>query len=118
MPRSHKRPTQGARLVELRKAAGLTQVDLARAIGESQQNIAYWEHADKPPRSDVLAKIADALGVTVDNVLGIEPVVRPRKGPVGRTRQVFEEVSRLPRKQQDRIVELVTAVLEQYKRAS
>ena len=39
-----------------------------------------------------------------------------KAGPVGKVQKVFEEVSTLPRKQQERIVETVSALVEQYKR--
>jgi transcriptional regulator with XRE-family HTH domain len=118
MPRkSHKaRPAQGARLTELRKAAGLTQVELAHLVGENQQNIAFWERSDKPPRSDVLPKMARVLGVTVEHLLGISPIAERRPGPVGKTQKIFEEVARLPRSQQDKIVEIVAALVDQYRR--
>ena len=63
------RPKQGARLAELRKAAGLSQYDLARKVGVPQPNIAFWELSAKPPRSDVLPKLARALGVTLDDLI-------------------------------------------------
>jgi DNA-binding transcriptional regulator YiaG len=52
------RPKQGARLVALRKAAGLSQTELALAIDVPQQTVACWETCDKAPRSDVLPKMA------------------------------------------------------------
>lgn len=59
------RPTQGARLLALRNAAGLSQTELARLVGETQANISFWERTDKPPRSDVLPKLAKVLGVSL-----------------------------------------------------
>ena len=41
-----------------------------------------------------------------------------RAGPVGKLQKLFEEVSTLPRRQQDRIAETVSALLEQYRRAA
>ena len=38
---------------------------------------------------------------------------RPRGGPVGKTRQVFETVSHLPRHQQQKIIEVVEALVAQ-----
>lgn len=119
MPRKpHKlsRPAQGARLVELRKAAGLTQVEFAHLLGESQQNITFWEHSEKPPRSDILPKMAKILGVTVEQILGVSPIAERRPGPVGKTQKIFEEVARLPRSQQDKIIDIVAALVEQYRR--
>jgi transcriptional regulator with XRE-family HTH domain len=119
MPRKpHKasRPAQGARLVELRKAAGLTQVEFAHFLGESQQNITFWEHSEKPPRSDILPKMAKILGVTVEQILGVSPIAERRPGPIGKTQKIFEEVARLPRSQQDKIIDIVAALVEQYRR--
>ncbi len=100
----------------MRRAAGLTQVELAQLVGEPQQNIAFWEHSQKPPRSDVLPKLAKVLGVKIEHILeGKLPETR-RAGPVGKVQRIFEEVSTLPRKQQERIVETVSALVSQYKR--
>lgn len=112
------RPKQGARLAALRRAAGLTQVELAQLVGESQQNIAFWEQSEKPPRSDVLPKLAKVLGIKIEQILeGDLPQTR-RAGPVGKVQKIFEEVSTLPRKQQERIVETVSALVAQYKRGA
>ena len=111
------RPPQGARLAELRRAAGLSQAELGRLIGETQQNVAFWEQSDKPPRSDALPKMAKILGVTVEDILNVDgPTSRKRGGPVGKMQQLFEEGSKLPRRQQEKIVEVVTAMIEQYRR--
>ena len=110
------RPKQGARLAALRRAAGLTQVELAQLVGESQQNIAFWEQSERPPRSNVLPKLAKVLGVKIEQILeGKLPETR-RAGPVGKAQKIFEEVSTLPRRQQERIIETVSALVEQYKR--
>ena len=104
MPRksTKTRPPQGMRLAELRKAAGLSQYELARYVGVPQPNIAFWEQSEKPPRSDVLPKMAEALGVTVENLLIVDsPSAKARaaKGngrPAGKVREVFDRVSKLP----------------------
>jgi transcriptional regulator with XRE-family HTH domain len=103
-------------LVELRQAAGLTQAELADLVGEKQQNIAYWEQSDKPPRSDVLPKLADALGVEVVALLDAHRSVPQRRGgPVGTVRRLFEEVSRLPRQEQKKVVEFVSAYVDRHR---
>ena len=58
---------------------------------------------------EFLLPMAKALGVTVEEVLG-EP--RPRKTIVagGKMGQLFEEASKLPRTQQDKVI----AVLEPF----
>lgn len=120
MPRtlSKPRPVQGTHLLELRKAANLSQAELAELVGETQRNIAYWEQSDKPPRSDVLPKLAEVLGIRVENLLLPESQLRRRGGPVGKVRRVFEEVSRLPKREQNKIVETVSALVNQYRRTA
>ncbi len=109
------RPRQGARLAAFRQNAGLSQTELARLIGESQQNIAFWEQSDKPPRSDILIPMAKTLGVTIEELLTDKKTNKRKGGPVGKVKKIFDEVSTLPRRQQDKIVEFVSALVNQYK---
>lgn len=118
--KERERPAQGRRLVELRKAAGLSQYELAEMIDEPQPNIAYWELSDKPARSDVLHKLADALGVSIPELLSVNGrtvAVSKSARPAGKVRKVFEEVSRLPRRQQEHIVRVVSALVMQYEQS-
>lgn len=98
-----------ARLKAFREAAGLSQRELARQIGEQSSNVRYWETSGNLPRSNVLIPMAKALGVTVEELLG---EAKPKRvvSPGGKMRQLFEAASRLPRSQQQK----VTAVLEAF----
>jgi len=51
---------------KLRENAGLTTYQLAEAVGVSQSMIAHMERGVKKPSMEVLARIADELGVTMD----------------------------------------------------
>ena len=106
------RPAQGALLADLRGTAGLSQAELARLIGVSSANIGFWELSDKPPRSEVLPKLAAVLGVSVEDLIAGRKPAR-RGGPVGKVRKLFEDVSKLPRKQQEKVVEFVSAFVAQ-----
>ena len=118
-PISKPRPKQGHRLATLRKAAGLSQTELATTIGVSQQTIAYWETCATPPRSDVLPKMAKALGVRVEEILGDTPLNAVRKpGPVGKLQRVFELASELPRRDQLLVAEFVSTLVQRHKKAS
>lgn len=109
------RPKQGSRLLALRKRAGLTQAELALAVGVPQPTIALWEWSATPPRATVLPAMARALGVPVEALLGEVHQLEPtrRSGPVGEVQRVFEEVKKLPRKQQRKILDVVIALLAQ-----
>ena len=109
------------RLAELRKDAGLSQYELADYVGVPQANIAFWERSEKPPRSEVLPKMAEALGVSVEDLLivGDEKPLKRKAAksngrPAGKVREVFDRVSKLPRRQQEHIVNWVSAYVSQY----
>lgn len=117
-PNRGPRPRQGAHLLALRKAAGLTQIELADFIDVPQGTIALWEWSDKPPRSDILPKMAKALGVRIEQLLAQnagQPLAK-NSGPIGEVQRTFEEVRTLPRKQQRKVLEIVGALVDQYKR--
>jgi len=59
----------GARLRELRLAAGLTQAELARRTGIHRPNIARVEAGRHTPSLETLARIANAIGVSTTYVL-------------------------------------------------
>jgi len=58
------------RLKDLRKQAGLTQVDVAEKLGISQPAYASWERGVKKPTQENLVKIAQILNVSVDYLVG------------------------------------------------
>jgi transcriptional regulator with XRE-family HTH domain len=62
-------PRPGARLRESRKAAGLTQEELARAVGVSRSAVAQWETDRSGQVGGNLARIAAVLGVAVAYLL-------------------------------------------------
>lgn len=99
-----------SRLKELREAAGLSQRELARQVGQDQSNIRYWESTGRPPRSDVLLPMAQALGVSVEELLGQE---KPRNNgkPGGRLGDVVAHISRMPRRQRERVVTIMETVI-------
>lgn len=53
----------GRRIAETRKAAGLSQDQLADAIGMERRSIQRYEGGTRDPRFTDLVRIADALGV-------------------------------------------------------
>lgn len=111
-PKTRKGTEFGRRLSEMRKNAGLTQTQLAEKINVSQKVITYWERESVGLKADQLIAVADALSISVDSLLG-RNVSKPKGGPVGKARQIFEQVSTLPRRQQERIAGVVEALIDQ-----
>ena len=47
----------------------ITQDELARMLGVTQQAVMKWENGSSQPRAALLPKLADILGCTVDELL-------------------------------------------------
>lgn len=66
------RPTEdfGPRLIQLRKARGWTQSQLAQKIDSSIRAIFYYEREGRYPPAPVIAQLADAFDVSIDTLMG------------------------------------------------
>ena len=60
----------GDRLKTLRKERGITQQELADAIGISKGGLCYYENTNRAPDITVLEKFADYFKVSADYLLG------------------------------------------------
>lgn len=105
----------GERLTALRKARGLTQVQLAEKIDSTQRAVSRYETvADRAP-APVLARLAQALGVSTDELLGVKRT-RPAAGltddpEARRLWKKFQQVMALPEKDRRAVIRLVTSLV-------
>lgn len=56
-------------LIELRKAKGMTQSDLAGMLNYSDKTVSKWENGDSLPDISVLAALAEIYGITLDDLI-------------------------------------------------
>jgi transcriptional regulator with XRE-family HTH domain len=61
----------GERLGRLRRDRGLSQPQLAKAAGVSVWSLRQWEQGRRTPLLDAAARVAVALGVSLDDLAGI-----------------------------------------------
>jgi len=60
----------GNRIVILRKQKNWSQVELAKQINASREIISRYERNESQPSIDMILKMANVFGVTVDFLLG------------------------------------------------
>lgn len=60
----------GKRLREERSRKGLTQKELAALIGVTDAAIGMWENDRRTPDPEILQRLADIFGVTIDYLVG------------------------------------------------
>ena len=62
--------TTGERIKAARKNAGLTQEELGKRLGVSYVGISQWENNIRNPKYITLQRIANALGITPQELIG------------------------------------------------
>ena len=100
----------GKRLARLRKAAGYSQYTLADAVGITNRMVAYYEGETNHPPTHLLPKLAQVLGITTDQLLGLKEVKEIKKKD-SRLWQRFARVEKLPPQQRKKIVDILDAFL-------
>jgi len=117
-PTERKRSELGERIAQAREQAGLSQYELAEKLGVTQSTVAGWERKVSSIRTDTLIKLSVVLKTSADQLLGLKP---PReRGPKGRFKSIFEDLSSLPRRQQEYVLPYLEDMLsaQKAKRAS
>ena len=102
------------RLAQLRKAQGLTQVQLADLLAVSQQAITAYESGQRRVPISALPQLARTLHVTVEDLIGVPaPRGAGKRGPAPKLQQQLERVSALPKAQQRFVMQMLDTVLQQ-----
>ncbi len=66
----------GRKIANARRDAGLTQNDLASRVGVTAQAVSKWEQGRSCPDIAILDEIADALGISLFELLGMDGRVK------------------------------------------
>ena len=110
-PTTRERAFFGQRLHTLREQAGLSQQQLADRLGLTQR---AWERNPVALRPDQLLGLAEALNVSVEDLVGSNGTKKRGTGPTGKMKQLFEAASQLPRSQQQKLAAVLEAFVNQH----
>lgn len=107
----------GERISALRKANNVTQVQLAEALGVSQQTLQSYEVGRRRIPVSALPTVAHTLSVSLDELFGeSKPATRSKRGPASRLQQQFDAVAQLPKTKQQFVSQMLETVLAQASR--
>jgi transcriptional regulator with XRE-family HTH domain len=109
-------PQFGAQLASLRNARGLSQAQFAKILGISAHMLAYYERKATNPSAEFVAKAAQVLKVSTDELLGHKAV--RKSGPPSELEQRIAALRELPRERQKLVLQLIDTVLRDAKKAS
>ena len=59
-------------LKSARKAAGMTQAEVAKIVGITQNGYSYWENGKAKIDNESLAKLSRIFGVSIDYLIGVD----------------------------------------------
>jgi len=105
----------GKRLARFRQAAGYSQRELAAEIGISYRMVAYYEKEAGHLPTDLLPVLSKVLGVSTDQLLGVEEVKEIGRNRDSRLWRRFSQLEKLPSAQRKPIVQVIDAFLEREK---
>lgn len=72
----------GKRIVAFRRSREMTQTELARILGISQQSVFSLELGDRRVRIDLIPALARTFGVTADELLALKPMPPLKESPL------------------------------------
>ena len=96
----------GDNMMLVRKKMKLSQAALGKLIGTSGDVIGRYERGDIKPSVDVVAKIADALEVSVDYLLGKTSLLLDKEAI-----KRLEDISKLPEENRSFVLNLIDMAL-------
>lgn len=94
---SHMELTLGKRIAMLRRQKELRQEDLAQMLEVSPQAVSKWENDQTCPDISLLPRLAEILGVTVDELLSGKTEVQPavKLEPVQQRKDIKDMILRI-----------------------
>lgn len=112
----------GESIREARKRAGMNQEQLAELARLNRVTIAKYESGKVEPGAQALSRIADALEVTVDELLGrsspdetAKPIVIDNQPKTAEARLLVAGIDRMPEEDRKKALTIMSMVFDKYK---
>jgi transcriptional regulator with XRE-family HTH domain len=118
--------TLGQRIARLRKAKGYTQTDLAKELSQGEPSereirnirvlISDYERNRIRPNYEMIIRLALALGVTADELLGIKPSRNKNGNPSLKIQRRMKKIEALPESQQKFVLKAIDSHLKAFEK--
>lgn len=106
----------GMNIRRLRKAHGLTQVELAKKLDATQKVVTSYETNQRTPTLEKLEKLSKIFGVSIDEIVGKKEIIIQKEQPHihgnSRTEKVQYLFERLKPLEQRAILKQIKALVE------
>jgi transcriptional regulator with XRE-family HTH domain len=101
----------GNRVAQLRKERDLSRDELGEKVGTSGAIVGRYERGDMKPSIEIAAKIAEALDVSLDFLMGLSSELVKDKKMVNR----LEDIKKLPDTERNKIFDYIDLVIRDVK---
>jgi len=92
---------------------GWSQQELASRLDTTRANIDYYERRSKNPTLAFIERCAKVFNVPVNELLADAPDIAPQKrGPRSELQKRFDRIESLPKKEQQRIVDVLDVLID------
>lgn len=102
--------TLGQQVTAMRKKKGLSQADLGKAVGTSGDIIGRYERDEVKPSIEVAVKIADALDISLDYLVG-----KTKMELDADAMRRFEDISALSQENKNFVLNMIDMALRDFK---
>ena len=103
----------GNKISTLRKEQNLTQVQLSKILGISQQYMQAFEAGRRKVPSSMLPTLSKVLAISVEQLIGMTSANNKRPGPTPKILRQVEQLSYLPKSKQKFVMEMLDTVIKQ-----
>lgn len=104
--------TFGQRMARIRKAKCLTQVELAGKLGIIQVLVSDYERDKLRPYHEMISRLAKALGISSDELLGINSSKGKMGEPSLKILRRLKKIEDLPATQQKFILKTIDSLIK------
>jgi transcriptional regulator with XRE-family HTH domain len=101
----------GNRVAQLRKERDLSRDELGEKVGTSGAIVGRYERGDMKPSIEIAAKIAEALDVSLDFLMGLSSELVKDKKMVNR----LEDIKKLPDTERNKIFDYIDLIIRDVK---
>ena len=101
----------GCQLAKIRKIKGFTQYTLADSMGVSRKQISDYERGLALPNSDMIIRLATALKVSADTLLGLKNIELSVTIPNVRFTRRLKDIEDLPESKKRAIIKILDEFL-------
>src|SRR6056297_1686691 len=104
--------TLGQRIRRLRKERGYTQAELASKIGIIRELVSDYEREKIRPHYEMVIRIALALDISTDELLGVKPTKKNGNKPSLKIQRRMKKIEDLPPAQQKVVLKNIDIFLK------